>query len=60
MKAAGDIKKIYIYNIVSPLIQIAALALLIYPYGLWGAVAGRIIGRAANIMLPLLLFQIRR
>lgn len=60
MKATGDIKKIYIYNIVSPLIQITALALLIYPYGLWGAVAGRIIGRTANIMLPLLLFQIRR
>ncbi|MEK7630437.1 MAG: oligosaccharide flippase family protein [Patescibacteria group bacterium] len=60
MKATGDIKKIYIYNIISPLIQIVALALLIYPYGLWGAVAGRIIGRITNIMLPIFLFQKHR
>ena len=57
LKAEGNIKKIYIYNVLAPVIQIAALLALIPFYGLWGAVWGKIIGRSANYFLPLLLFR---
>ena len=48
MKAEGDLKKIYLYSIGVPLIQIALLAVFIFLYGLWGAIIGRIIGRLVN------------
>ena len=57
LKAEGNIKKIYVYNIGAPMIQIAVLAVLIPIYGLWGAILGRIIGRLTNYLLPFLLFK---
>lgn len=57
LKAEGNIKKVYIYNIAAPIIQIVALFALIPSYGLWGAIWGRIIGRLANYLLPLFLFK---
>ncbi|MSR76405.1 MAG: hypothetical protein EXS68_02335 [Candidatus Ryanbacteria bacterium] len=56
LKAEGDMQKIYGYNVIAPVIQIAALVTLIPPYGLWGAVSARMIGRVANHILPLLFF----
>ncbi len=57
LKAEGNIKKVYVYNIAAPTIQIVALIVLIPFYGLWGAIWGRIIGRLANHLLPLFLFK---
>ncbi len=48
LKAEGNIKKIYMFSITSPLIQIAAIIALIPLYGLWGAVAARVAGRTIH------------
>ncbi len=56
LKAEGDIRKIYAYNLASPIIQIILLILLIPAFGLWGAISARIIGKMINLLLPLLLF----
>lgn len=57
LKAEGNIKKIYFFNISSPVIQIGALALLIPLFGIWGAIAGRMIGRILNYILLFILFK---
>lgn len=57
--AEGNIKKIYAYNISSPVIQISALALLIPFFGIWGAIIARIIGRILNYIFLFVLFKIK-
>ncbi len=58
LKAEGNIHKIYIHNIGAPLLQIIALLLLVPFYDLWGAVAGRVIGRFLNHILAYVLFKL--
>ena len=55
--AEGNTKKIYTYKILTSLTQILALLILIPPFGLWGAVYGRIIGRYINYILPFYFFK---
>lgn len=56
VKVEGNTKKMYFLTVAPPLVQIALLALLIPPFGLWGAVAGRVAGRILNYLLALVLF----
>src|SRR3989344_736864 len=58
LKAEGDLTKVYVYNIVSPILLITALVILIPLYGIWGAIAGRIVGRIANFLFLYILFKI--
>ncbi|MBI3572128.1 oligosaccharide flippase family protein [Candidatus Kaiserbacteria bacterium] len=44
-------RELYIYNVLSPVCQIAALVFLTGAYGLMGAVVARIFGRALNLAL---------
>lgn len=55
--ASGSTKKIYVYRTVPQIVQIFALAMLIPSYGLWGAIAGKIIGRVFNQLFLLGLFR---
>ncbi len=57
MKAKGNIKRIYIYNVAAPIMQIIALVLLIPIYGLWGAIAGKVFGRILSYFLAFILFR---
>ena len=57
LTAQGSIKKIYIYRIGSPIIQIIALIVLIPIWGLWGAVLGRLISRILHYFLLFVLFK---
>jgi O-antigen/teichoic acid export membrane protein len=56
LKVEGDTKKVYAYTIIPPLIQIVMLVLLIPPFGLWGAIVARILGRLLMYLLGLFLF----
>lgn len=58
LKAEGNMKKIYLHSIGSPILQILALAILIPFFGLWGAVIGRVIGRFLNHILAYVLFKL--
>lgn len=58
LKAEGNMKKIYMHSVGSPLLQILALAILIPLFGLWGAIAGRVIGRFLNHILAYALFKL--
>lgn len=51
LKAEGDMKKIYIFSIGDPLIQIAAIAVLVPLYGIGGAIAARVGGRIFHQLL---------
>jgi len=53
LKAEGDIKKIYIYNLAAPIAQIILIVALIPPLGLWGAIIARIGGK---LFFPFILF----
>lgn len=57
LQALKETKKLYIYNIVFPLIQIIALVLLVPKYGILGAIYSRIIGRTIFIILGYALFK---
>lgn len=56
LKAEGNIKKIYVYSIGEPLIQIAAILILVPLYGLWGAIAARVGGRLLTQALQTYLY----
>lgn len=56
--AEGATKKIYIYRVTTPLIQIVALVILIPIFGLWGAVVGRVVGRTLQNVLLYILYKI--
>lgn len=56
LKAEGNVRKIYIYNLTAPIIQITLLIALIPTFGLWGAINARIIAKLINLLLPFLLF----
>ena len=58
LKAEGNVKKIYLHSVGSPLLQIIALAILIPSFGLWGAIAGRVIGRFLNHLFSYVLFKL--
>lgn len=57
LKAEGNVKKVYVYNIIAPIVQITALIIFVPVYGLWGAIIGRIFGRIINLLLPLFFFR---
>mgnify|MGYP001558291574 FL=1 len=42
LKAEGNMKKIYVFSIVTPFIQIAATLILIPIFGVWGAIWARV------------------
>lgn len=44
-------KELYIYNIATSVFQIILLIILVYFWGLWGAVLSRLIGRFSNLAL---------
>ncbi|TSC79480.1 MAG: polysaccharide biosynthesis protein [Parcubacteria group bacterium Gr01-1014_29] len=48
LKAEGNLKKIYIFSIGAPLVQILAMFILIPVFGIWGAVWARVGGRLFN------------
>lgn len=56
LKAEGNLKKVYIYQLSAPFAQIIAFAVLIPLFGIWGAVAGRLIGRLTTQLLAFFLF----
>jgi O-antigen/teichoic acid export membrane protein len=56
LKAEGDLRKIYIYQLCAPFVQIIAFAILIPLFGIWGAVIGRLFGRFVTYFLALFLF----
>lgn len=56
LKAEGNLQKVYIYQLSAPFVQIIAFALLIPPFGIWGAVVGRLLGRLATHLLAFFLF----
>jgi O-antigen/teichoic acid export membrane protein len=58
IKVEGNLKKIYIYNIGVPLLQIALIVILIPLFGLWGAVWGRVSGRVINHLFAYVLFRL--
>ena len=53
LSAHKKIKKLYLFNIVSPLFQILTMVILTPLYGLMGLVVARIIGRTLNSLLAL-------
>lgn len=53
LSAHKKVKKLYLFNIVSPIFQILAMAVLTPLYGLMGLVVARIIGRTFNSLLAL-------
>ena len=57
LKAEGNIKKIYIFSIGEPLVQILAIITLVPLYGLWGAIAARVGGRLLNMTLQTYLYM---
>jgi len=48
-------RELYIYNTLSPIIQIALLFFMIYFYGLLGAILARVIGRFINTLVVVFL-----
>ncbi|MFC1595082.1 oligosaccharide flippase family protein [Patescibacteria group bacterium] len=57
MRAEGNLKYVYLYDSVSPLLQIGILAVLIPFFGLWGAVTGRVLGRLINYLFLIIIFK---
>lgn len=53
LSAHKKVKKLYLFNIVSPLFQILAMVILTPLYGLMGLVVARIIGRTFNSFLAI-------
>ena len=60
LKACRAKKKLYLYKITAPLINIILLAGLIYLYGIWGAIYARLIGRSIAATLAIALFYLNR
>jgi|SRR3989344_5926111 len=58
LMAEGNIKKVYAYRILTPVVQIVAFIVLIPLYGLLGAVAGRVMGRLAQHLLLYIIYII--
>jgi len=56
IKAEGNLKKIYLYELFIPFIQIGMLIAFIPLYGLWGAIFARLLARIANHALAFILF----
>lgn len=56
LKAEGNLQKVYIYQLFAPFAQIIAFAVLIPFFGIWGAVAGRLLGRLTTHLLAFFLF----
>lgn len=56
LKAEGNLKKVYIYQLSAPFVQIIAFVILIPFFGIWGAVAGRLLGRLTTHLLAFSLF----
>lgn len=56
LKAEGNLKKVYIYQLSAPLVQIVAFVILIPLFGIWGAVTGRLLGRLVTHLLAFFLF----
>jgi O-antigen/teichoic acid export membrane protein len=59
IKAEGNLKKIYIHQLLAPIIQIIALIILIPQFALWGAVFARIIARIVGHGLAYGLFILK-
>lgn len=53
LSAHKRIKKLYLFNIVSPIFQILTMAILTPLYGLMGLVIARVIGRTLNSLLAI-------
>ncbi|MDO8743467.1 MAG: oligosaccharide flippase family protein [Candidatus Azambacteria bacterium] len=53
LSAHKKIKKLYLFNIISPLFQILAMAILTPLYGLMGLVVARVIGRTFNSLFAI-------
>lgn len=58
LKAEGNLRKVYVYQLSAPFVQIIAFVILIPFFGIWGAVAGRLIGRLTTHLLAFFLFMI--
>ena len=56
LKAEGNLRKVYIYQLSAPFAQIIAFMILIPLFGIWGAVAGRLLGRLIPHLLAFFLF----
>lgn len=56
LKAEGNLRKVTIYQLSAPLVQIVAFVILIPFFGIWGAVAGRLLGRLTTHLLAFFLF----
>lgn len=56
LKAEGNLRKVTIYQLSAPLVQIVAFVFLIPFFGIWGAVVGRLIGRLTTHLLAFFLF----
>lgn len=50
-------KELYFYNLVSPFVQISVLFLMIYNFGLLGAVLGGIIAKFLNLVIILVILK---
>lgn len=59
IQAEGNLKRVYWDQLSWPIVQIGALLLLIPLFGIWGAVAGKIIGRLFNNFMSFYLFKYR-
>jgi len=53
LSAHKKVKKLYLFNIISPIFQISAMAILTPLYGLMGLVIARIVGRVLNTVLAI-------
>jgi hypothetical protein len=47
----GDIKKVYMVNISTQIIQILSVLILVFYFGIWGAVFARLFTRFYNALL---------
>lgn len=56
LKAEGNLKKVTIYQLSAPFVQIVAFVILIPFFGVWGAVVGRLFGRLTTHLLAFFLF----
>ncbi|OGZ45462.1 MAG: hypothetical protein A2756_00385 [Candidatus Ryanbacteria bacterium RIFCSPHIGHO2_01_FULL_48_27] len=57
LKAEGDLKKIYIFQVAPPIVQILLFLLLIPSFHLWGAVIGKVAGRLTNHLIQAFLYM---
>lgn len=58
MNSIPKIKALYLTNIITPLISVVLIVTLIPPYGLWGAIAARALGRIFSILATYLIFYL--